>query len=194
MMFGTNTGTNETWQRIPENSVGVELGVWKGESSEKFLRKCAHLHLVDPWSCTSYEQSDEFGDYEGYLNRYSKLVGSRDPNEFQKYYDNIAEQVKHKFANNPVTIHRCTTTDFFEYFNEKVDWVYVDALHSYEGCLADLHNSLKILKPNGIIFGDDYGNKPGVVQAVNKFIEQTGLTLNNFYTNQFEIKVCTLPV
>ena len=43
MMFGKNPGTDETWKRIPENSVGAELGVWQGESSEKFLKRAKHV-------------------------------------------------------------------------------------------------------------------------------------------------------
>ena len=189
MMFGENPGTNETWKRIKKDSIGVELGVWKGESSEKFLRRTEHLHLVDPWSTIAYEDSDEFGDYQGYLDRYSMLVSSNNPKEFQKYYDDIASGVYDKFKDQSVTIHRCTTDEFFNYFNETVDWVYIDALHSFDGCLSDLRNSLKIIKPGGFIFGDDYGNKKGVIKAVNTFIAETGLILDNFYTNQFEIKI-----
>ena len=189
MMLGTNTGSNETWKRIPEGSVGVELGVWKGVSSERFLRRAGHLHLVDPWSAVAYEDSDEFGDYQGYLDRYSKIVGSNKPEDFQRYYDNIAKSVQTKFRDKHVTIHRTTTDEFFENFKERVDWVYVDALHNFEGCLSDLRKSLKIVKEGGSIFGDDYGNKPGVVRAVDAFIAETGLTLDNFYTTQYEIKV-----
>ena len=47
MMFGKNPGTDQTWKRIPEYSVGAELGVWQGESSEKFLKRASHVHLVD---------------------------------------------------------------------------------------------------------------------------------------------------
>lgn len=189
MMFGRNPGSDETWKKIPEGSIGVELGVWKGESSEKFLRRAKHLHLVDPWSAVAYEDSDEFGDYQGYLNRYSKLVGSNDPKDFQKFYDGIHNMVAKKFQNQPVTIHRMTTDDFFINFTDQVDWVYVDALHSFDGCLNDLKNSLSIIKPGGAILGDDYGTKDGVTDAVNSFIEETGLKLNNFFMDQFEIKV-----
>ncbi len=189
MMFGQNTGSDETWKRIPQGSIGVELGVWKGETSHKFLQRAGHLHLVDPWSAVAYEDSDEFGDYAGYLARYSKIVGSQSPADFQKYYDNIAANVELKFKDQPITIHRMTTDTFFETFEGQVDWVYVDALHSFDGCLSDLRNSLKIVKPGGYIFGDDYGNKPGVVLAVDAFITETGLVLDNFYTTQYEIKV-----
>lgn len=189
MMFGMNTGTDETWKHIPENSVGVELGVWKGDSSEKFLRKAHHLYLVDSWGITPYEKSDEFGDYDSYLQRYSKLVGSSNPDDFKKYYDQIFESVKARFQGRPVTFFRGTTDEFFKLFNAKVDWVYVDASHAYEQCLEDLINSLNIVKSGGYIFGDDYGNKEGVVRAVNTFVNETNLKLNNFHSNQYKIQV-----
>ena len=37
-------------EKDPENSVGAELGVWQGESPEKFLKRAKHVHLVDSWS------------------------------------------------------------------------------------------------------------------------------------------------
>ena len=46
------------------------------------------------------------------------------------------------------------------------------------------------MKKGGYIFGDDYSDaKPGVKKAVDTFINETGLFLNNFYMDQFEIKV-----
>ena len=187
MMYGRNIHSEETWKRIPEGTVGIEIGVWKGGSSEKFLRRASHLHLVDSWSPVAYEHSDEHGTYENYLDRYAELVGSRDPADFQRYYDNILQSVIDKFANKPITIHRMNSREFFKQFNEQVDWVYVDADHSYEGCLHDLENSLRIVRPGGIIFGDDYTNKPGVRRAVDEFIRRTGLPFNNFHGTQYEI-------
>jgi len=188
-MLGVNRGSEETLKRIPQGSHGVELGVWKGESSEKFLKKAAKLELVDPWSVVAYEESDEFGNYDGYLNRYAKLVGSRDPKDFQKYYNKLYQSVKKKFEGTGARIWRCTTEQFFSQFTEQVDWVYVDALHSFDGCLSDLRHARQIIKPGGSIFGDDYGNKKGVVQAVDTFISETGLVLDNFYTNQYQIRI-----
>ena len=189
MMYGKNLDSEETWKRIPENSTGVEIGVWKGRSSEKFLKKAKFVHLVDSWSVIPYTNNDEHGSYENYLSRYETLVGSKNPTDFQKFYDNIYLSVQTKFKNKPVKIHRLTSKEFFDSFNEQVDWVYVDADHSYEGCLFDLNNSLKIIRSGGYIFGDDYTNKPGVKKAVDQFILETGLILNNFYGSQYEIKV-----
>lgn len=74
-------------------------------------------------------------------------------------------------------------------YNDKVDWVYIDAAHDYEGCLKDLRNSIKILQEGGIIYGDDYNNKPGVKQAVDYFISETGYTLSIIYGSQYEIRI-----
>lgn len=187
MMIGRNIGSDETWQRIPPNTVGIEIGVWKGDSSEKFLRRASHLHLVDSWSVIPYESSDEHGTYDNYLDRYARMVGSRDPADFQKFYDSIYAGVAQRFDGQPVTIHRTNSRDFFAAFDQQVDWVYVDADHSFQGCLADLESSLKVVRPGGIIFGDDYTNKPGVRRAVDTFCSQHDLKLNNFFGTQYEI-------
>lgn len=189
MMYGRNSGSDQTWQRIPEHSVGVEIGVWKGDTSEKFLRRAKHLHLVDSWSVIPYTTSDEHGTYEDYLDRYARMVGSRDPKDFQTYYDRVYQSVCARFNNSSVTIHRMSSREFFNTFADKVDWVYVDADHSYVGCLLDLENSLRIVKSDGSIFGDDYTNKPGVRRAVDEFVATTGLEFLNFHDTQYEIKV-----
>ena len=76
-------------------------------------------------------------------------------------------------------------------FDEKVDWFYVDAAHDEKGCYNDLVNSYNHLKKHGggFLFGDDYGNKPGVVKAVDKFKAEYNLTMNVFHKNQYEMIV-----
>ena len=190
MMRGINKTVKETVKLIPENSVGAELGVWKGETSSKFLPKCKFLHLVDSWSIVAYEDSDEHGNYEGYLQRYSKIVGSDNPNDFQKFYDNIYSEVNEKFANSPVKIYRMTTKEWFKVFNEKLDWIYVDANHGYQDALFDLKESYKKIKSGGILFADDYSdNKPGVKKAVEDFSKQLDLPFVNFYKDQVYFKI-----
>ena len=190
MMVGRNPFAAKTMWRIPKDSIGAELGVWKGDSSKLFLKRAKLLHLVDSWSIAPYSESDEHGNYEAYIQRYKKIVGSKDPKDFQKYYDKIYEGVVNRFKGQPVNIHRCTTTDFFERNKDlQLDWVYVDAAHSYEGCLKDLYGSLNIVKKGGFIFGDDYTNKTGVNKAVKQFVKETGLKFDNFYNNQFQIDV-----
>ncbi len=190
MMFGSNPGTNKTWKMIPKNSVGAELGVWKGDSSAKFLKRAKHLHLVDSWSPAAYVESQEHGGYQSYLDRYSQLVDGKTTADFQKYYDAIYEMVVQRFNNKPVTIHRMTTAEFFNNFTEKLDWVYVDASHEYDGCLQDLHNAKKLIKSGGGLFGDDFRvDKPEVMKAVLQFSIDTKIKIDNFHQDQYRFDI-----
>lgn len=185
MMFGNNKGSDAVVKRIPVGSVGVEIGVWKGESSSKFLTRASHLHMVDPWSVDAYRSSDEHGGFRHYLRRYSQLVGGSHEDSFQKYYDSIHDSVVSKFAGEPVSIYRCSSDKFFEGIACTVDWVYVDGSHAFDGCLADLYGARGIA--TYAIFGDDYGTKEGVTKAVDTFIADTGLELDVFGKDQYQI-------
>lgn len=189
MMIGTNRNIHETIKRMPNYSVGVELGVWKGDSSELMSQKTRKLHLVDSWSVEPYKHLES---YEDYLKRYSGITGGNTPKEFMNYYDQIYESVCQRFQQNlNVQVWRMDTKRFFRMFDEKVDWFYVDAAHDEDGVYEDLVNTYKHLTSHGggIIFGDDYGNKKGVVKGVDRFVEEYKVNLNNFYNNQYEIKV-----
>lgn len=193
MMCGTgrNKGGKSTAKKIPKDSIGVEIGVWKGFTSEKFIEKTKHLHLVDSWSVIPYKDSDEHGTYKNYIARYADMVGSTNPEDFQKYYDNIYESVCKKFEGENVTIHRMPSSEFFETFKQTVDWTYVDGDHSYAGCLQDLENSKNIIKNGGSIFGDDYNKpeKPGVKKAVDEFVNKYNLPLNIYAGDQYQINL-----
>ena len=108
----------------------------------------------------------------------------------ERYYNKIYEDVKTRFYGRPVTIHRMSTAKWFDTFDQKLDWIYVDASHAYEGCLHDLTRAVGMIKPGGKLFGDDYGpKKQGVKNAVDQFIKNTGYTLNNFHDDQFEVQL-----
>lgn len=61
-----------------------------------------------------------------------------------------------------------------------LDFVFIDADHSEEGCAKDIEAWLPKLNPNGLLCGHDYDNPYydfGVKRAVDKFIARTGMTL-----------------
>ena len=184
-MFGRNKGAESVVERLPDKSIGVEIGVWKGDSSELFLRKASLLHLVDPWSPHPYVDSDEFGGYEEYRKRYAELVGDITHEAFEKYYENIYQSVVARFDGFPVEIHRCTSRQFFASFHGSVDWVYVDGGHDEATCYHDLFGSLRIA--NYAVFGDDYGTKPGVTAAVDRIVAETNCPITVFAKDQYRL-------
>jgi hypothetical protein len=67
---------------------------------------------------------------------------------------------------------------------DSLDWVYVDADHSEEGCLQDLQLWGARVKPGGIIAGHDYSSLGGmgVIEAVHRYAEECSvdnITLTN---------------
>lgn len=138
---------------IPKNSIGVEIGVWKGEFSSEILRKAdpRKLILIDPWKHRSEPE---------YSNRwYGK---SSD----QKKMDLIYKDVCIWHGTDPrVRIIRGTINDL----SEMVDWIYIDGDHSEEPCLNDLMVSYHFVKSLFIV--DDY-EWQGVKNAVGRFYRE----------------------
>ena len=183
---------------ILPNTKGAEIGVWTGSTSLQFLeRGIESLQLIDPWSVEPYKQSDEYESYDDYLTKYSKILGiSKRDEDFQQYYDAIYSEVRARVGTDPrVTIHRMFSDEWFESKPEKVDWIYIDGDHGYQGCLNDLENALKIVKPGGMIMGDDYywpdaqWGKEGVTRAVDRFLKKYMLLKERRGETQYIIRV-----
>ena len=73
-----------------------------------------------------------------------------------------------------VMLQGITSYDAREKVHELLDFVYIDADHSYDGCKLDMETWFPKLKPSGQLCGHDY-NLPGVKQAVDEFAEKNGL-------------------
>jgi len=182
MMKGVNNNSQRLLEFIEPNTVGAELGVWKGDTSYKFLkRNVKELHLVDSWSLQAYEYDDNI--LSKVINRYSRLVGSTEKDDYEKYYNKVYLKVKKRFAIYPeVKIHRMVTSEWFNLVQDKeFDWIYVDADHHEDGCYRDLVNSYNIIKDGGLLLGDDYGNKLGVKTAVDKFVKEYNIENIEFF-------------
>jgi hypothetical protein len=182
---------------IKPNTVGAELGIWYGNTSKQFSdRDIKELHLVDSWSVEPYKESSEI-EWSKYLSKYQKVTGEFSAEGFQRYYDKVYQSVVDKFKDdNRVIVHRMTTDDWFVAAASQgleLDWIYVDASHSYQGVLKDLESSLTIVKAGGLILGDDYRwektGKEGVTRAVDEFIQTHNLKLWRHGRVQYEIRI-----
>jgi Methyltransferase domain len=171
---------------LPRGSVGVELGVWKGDFSARLLRvvKPAKLVLVDPWR---FEESSEY-DRAWYGGRLAKS---------QTDMDAIYADVRRRFATDVASgradIRRETSTEVAQSLDEaSIDWVYIDADHHYESVLSDLNNYAPKVKPGGLLAGDDYGAagwwKDGVTRAVDEFARSGPFGVEAIYQRQFVLR------
>ena len=101
--------------------------------------------------------------------------------------DDQYQSVKQLFRGRPVTIHRVPAGWFFTDFTDKVDWVYIDGAHDYDSVKADLIGAASILKPGGVIYGDDYGKKGGVKEAVDEYVHVRSRELRLLGLSQYAI-------
>lgn len=70
-------------------------------------------------------------------------------------------------------------------WTDPIDYLYLDADHSYASVLADLYAWAPHLKPGGLLLGDDYGSDlyPGVKQAWDEFAEAYSLSLTLYQSD-----------
>jgi len=149
-------------QALPANSVGCELGVWRGDFSEEILKlvKPEKLFLIDPWL---------------YQPEYSNSWYGGGVAKNQQDMDDILDLVKTRLSDySGVEMIRKKTDELSDEIpEESLDWVYVDGNHQYEFVLNDLRTFFAKVKPGGIICGDDYGRGKGapITRAVKEFLE-----------------------
>lgn len=195
----TNTDSVNIMEYINANTIGAEIGVWKGGTSKLFLKRNPNkFYMVDPWAIEGYkaavDDKDPTFSYDTYMQKYSKLTGGSTVEAFTKYYDKVYNKVVKEFEQyENAIICRMTSTEWFNSYNgEKLDWIYIDGDHSYTGVINDLNNCLKVMKPDGLIFGDDYkwnskDDKGGVKKAVSEFAKTHNAKVEKISKQQFRI-------
>lgn len=131
-------------------NLAIEVGVYRGDYSQEFrdLWKGNTLHLVDPW-CTPKCRGDLWGTEEDY------------------------EITKERFKNDNsiYLVREYSEVASFKYSNGSVDFVYLDADHTYEAVYNDLVLWWPKLHQGGIMAGHDWFcvSYPGLTEAVIDF-------------------------
>ncbi len=150
----------------------VEVGVWKGELSRMFYTVADSLTLVDPWSENwnwfSYPVVNGGDTYECRMGEELKTQVELD----EIYFDVLLSMPHAKFLRMPSTM----AAELIP--NESVDFVFIDAIHTYDHCRADILAWLPKIRPGGMIAGDDYVPEHKMVsKAVDELLEtQTSRT------------------
>ena len=77
--------------------------------------------------------------------------------EYNQIFNTIPLDIDMKIGVDPFLggTHRKTSDNFFKDKDINFDLIFIDGLHTYDQCQKDIINSLKFLKPNGIILLHD---------------------------------------
>lgn len=120
--------------------IGVELGTFKGEFSKKILDNWnGSLFMVDVWRPLSQEEYDDQSNHANHSTAYKEAM------------DNTKEHAERAH------MIRCKGEVAANLFNDwSLDFVYIDANHTYEAVVEDISLWYPKIKSGGILAGHDY--------------------------------------
>jgi hypothetical protein len=142
----------------PSGSHFVEVGTWLGKS--------AAFMAVEIINSKKYIKFDCVDNWEPY----PLLIESQDRSNFfpfetmyEKFLDNI------KPVSNTITPVKLSSVDASKNYEDKsLDFIFIDADHSYRAVKRDIVAWYPKLKENGMIAGHDFPHR-GVKKAVKEF-------------------------
>ena len=184
--FDKDTVREMLLNRFPEGGYGIEIGVFRGEFSEKILEiaKPKLLVLIDPWEVTEDDKRYYLCMNKGRAWNKGAEQHVRDMNYF-KY-----KLVQKKFKDNPnVRIIRSKAEDAIKLLTPNTfDFVYIDGDHF--DAYNDITNYYPLLKEGGYMCGDDYKEEwfgTTVIEDVDRFVKERKLKLQ-IISNQWIIR------
>ena len=149
------------FEQVKPDSIGAEIGTFEGYNALGICRytQPKKLFLVDPYKV--YESSTD-----------TKIWTQGD-------WEKIYRRVKLKLKDYPVEFFRMTSEQAVKAVpNNELDYVYIDADHSFEAVLNDIKLWAPKVKTGGLIGGHDI-IEPEVLEAVAIFVKDNPLIFNS---------------
>ena len=149
-------------EKAPFESTFVEVGAWFGKSTNylaqkiKESKKNIHFTTIDTWKGT-----DDESLHQNIVNAFSGDI----------YYDFIDNTALSNNYGSFETIKDTSENAAKQFPLNSIDYIMIDAGHSYDSVISDLKIWYHKVKPGAYISGDDYGTNifRGVTQAVDEF-------------------------
>lgn len=169
-MLAAQIRATEILKRLPEEGPvwGAEIGVCVGDLSARLLERGDLLLLmVDSWE----------GDGAAYISKEGDAIASLSQPQQDRRYEQTLRQIE--FAGSRAEISRRRSLEAApNTADHTLDFVFIDADHSYEGCSADIKAWAPKIRSGGLLSGHDYDNPDypfeGVKQAVDEYAAATG--------------------
>ena len=122
--------------------VGVEIGVFRGGFSNWVLSNwpaCTKYYMVDLWSAQdNYRQMDN-------------ATTSKNLERMEEARRNVA-----RFGTKAVLVRKSSVEAAAQFEDASIDFVYLDARHTYDAVMEDLEAWWPKVRPGGIVAGEDY--------------------------------------
>lgn len=145
-----------------DNARFVEVGTWQGSSAAYM-----GVEIINSGKNIQFDVYDIWGRYS--------IDGLNTKNP-EKYPDNFVEKLFRANINPVKHVVNARKLDSVSasklYKDESLDFVFIDADHTYEAVLNDIHHWFPKVKHGGHIAGHDYFNDPGVQKAVRTYFHK----------------------
>lgn len=174
--FETREELIDNLDLIFPNGKGVELGVFRGEFSKKILSSWSGtLYMIDVWRPLGDEYidaSNNIQNKDAYFYAMESTKGFEDKGIMIRAESKIASEM---------------------FQDESLDFIYIDANHTYEFVTEDMSLWFPKLKKNGVFSGHDYMgldwyNDPNFLpNGKDKHIYTTTYEGNVFYNGIFGV-------
>ena len=165
----------EMLRHVPRGGVCCEVGVFASDFSRQIAEFCdpVRLLLVDAFSGSLLFSADEHGGNPRTLTRDELLANSA-----ALANDRAGVEVHIGFSGHVLS----------SFADESLDFIYIDADHSYNAVKGDLAHAWRLVRPGGFIAGHDYSLSDkcvnadyyqyfGVKSAVDEFLAAHGRSL-----------------
>jgi hypothetical protein len=161
------TGLVRTLPQWAGDAIAVEIGSYQGESTLTFAKsgKFSRIYAIDPWSDEVYDEDDK--------------ATLHCPMGFVE----VAFEINLKQYISKGVVHKLKGTGeqwIKEFMDNTVDFIYIDANHTYSAVKKDILMWKSKLRYGGILAGHDYGTHPGVKKAVDEIFGSPDKTFSDF--------------
>lgn len=143
---------------VVQYGAGAEIGVLYGDTSYHLLNEIPNLNLysVDPY--LPYDEPDRTAQH-------------------MAQYEQQARDKLSKFGSRSIMMKNTSVEAAPTITDGSLDFVFIDAQHTYEACKEDIETWFPKIRPGGLITGHDY-RWDGVNRAVNEFAQKMNYTGN----------------
>lgn len=166
----------ELIQRVKPSRI-IEVGTWKGGSAIHMATVARGLGLTPEIICVdTFLGAVEFWTDQNDPERYLAL---KCKNGYPTVYYQFVANVLHRQCQDLITPFPQTATIaslWFRRFDVKADLIYIDGSHEEDDVYADLVSYWGLVRPGGVLVGDDWG-WDGVRLAATRFAKEQGLAV-----------------
>jgi cephalosporin hydroxylase len=165
----------------------IEVGSWKGASAVHMANLMkehgvtGEIMCVDTWLGTVTTWLERHGA------NFTPMKHGR-PTVYEQFLANVIH-AGHTATIIPLPVDSTTGAEFAAAKQFQADAIYLDAGHDYTHVMSDLRAWWPILRPGGVMFGDDYHLMwVGVVRAVHDFADSLQLKLQTQFQDKWALQ------